>query len=199
MKRTIVVNLFGGPGTGKSTGATAVFSALKKDGIDAEYVSEFAKDKVWERNGKVFQCQMYVTGKQLFKISRCIGEVDVVITDSPVLMGVVYAQDDEPLKAAIVHEAKQFDNVNVFLKRVKPYNPNGRFQTEEEAKKLDGVIYDLLKKSGEGYFVATADDTGYKQVTRLIEQLLEEIKFEDDVDLGSAQEVPVRAALKKGE
>lgn len=48
MKNTLIVNLYGGPGTGKSTGAAYIFSKLKMDGIDAEYVTEFAKDKVWE-------------------------------------------------------------------------------------------------------------------------------------------------------
>ena len=43
-KTTIVVNLFPGPGTGKSTGAAYIFSKLKMAGVDAEYVSEFAKE-----------------------------------------------------------------------------------------------------------------------------------------------------------
>ena len=44
----LVVNLFGAPGAGKSTGAAYIFSQLKMAGINAELVTEFAKDKVWE-------------------------------------------------------------------------------------------------------------------------------------------------------
>lgn len=50
----IVVNLFGAPGAGKSTGAARIFSNLKMAGINAELVTEFAKDKVWEENKAVF-------------------------------------------------------------------------------------------------------------------------------------------------
>ena len=40
----IVVNLFGAPGAGKSTGAAYIFfSILKMNGINAELVTEFAK------------------------------------------------------------------------------------------------------------------------------------------------------------
>ena len=56
-KSTIVVNLFAGPGAGKSTGAAYIFSKLKMAGVDAEYVTEFAKDKTWEENQKVLNCQ----------------------------------------------------------------------------------------------------------------------------------------------
>ena len=44
----IVVNLFGVPSAGKSTGAAYIFSRLKMEGINAELITEFAKDKVWE-------------------------------------------------------------------------------------------------------------------------------------------------------
>lgn len=50
MKNTLIVNLFGAPGTGKSTGAAYIFSKLKMAGVDAEYVTEFAKDKVWDNS-----------------------------------------------------------------------------------------------------------------------------------------------------
>lgn len=50
----IVVNLFGAPGVGKSTGAARIFSNLKMAGINAELITEFAKDKVWEENKAVF-------------------------------------------------------------------------------------------------------------------------------------------------
>ena len=50
----LVVNLFGAPGAGKSTGAAYIFSKLKMSGINVELVTEFAKDKVWEESKAVF-------------------------------------------------------------------------------------------------------------------------------------------------
>ena len=46
MKHTIVVNLIGGPGSGKSTTAAGLFYNLKKLGINCEMALEYAKDKV---------------------------------------------------------------------------------------------------------------------------------------------------------
>ena len=50
----VVVNMFGVPGAGKSTGAAFVFAKLKMMGINAELISEFAKDKVWEESKAPF-------------------------------------------------------------------------------------------------------------------------------------------------
>ena len=89
----LVVNLFGAPGAGKSTGAAYIFSRLKLAGINAELVTEFAKDKVWEESKAVFQNQAYIFGKQYFRISRVQDKVDVVITDSPILLSPFYTDD----------------------------------------------------------------------------------------------------------
>ena len=45
---TMVVNCYAGPGAGKTTCAWEVASQLKKKGINTEYVSEYAKELVWE-------------------------------------------------------------------------------------------------------------------------------------------------------
>ena len=47
-KNTIVVNLFGGPGSGKSTFMANLFYHLKCRGVEVVMAPEFAKDSVWE-------------------------------------------------------------------------------------------------------------------------------------------------------
>ena len=145
----LVVNLYGAPGAGKSTGAAYIFSQLKMRGINAELVTEFTKDKVWEESKAVFQNQAYIFGKQYFRISRVQGKVDVVITDSPILLSPFYANDPvlgEEFDHLVTKVAKSFDSMNVFINRVKPYNPSGRFQTEAESDELSNVMRAFLGK-----------------------------------------------------
>ena len=89
----IVINLFGPPGSGKSTGAAEVFAALKKLGVNAELVTEFAKDKTWEHNATALGCQEYVFGKQSYRLARCRNDVDVIVTDNPLPLSLLYNQD----------------------------------------------------------------------------------------------------------
>jgi len=168
MKKSIVINLFAGPGAGKSTGATYIFSKLKMAGIDAEYVSEFAKDKVWEENERVFHNQFYITGKQAWKIARCNGKVDVIITDSPILLGAMYCDDNPELIPGIKYEFKKYSNLNFFIERVKGYNPNGRNQTLDEAKKIDKETLKFLDSCNESYAIIDGDQKGYDKAVNLI-------------------------------
>ena len=69
MKKTIIVNLFAGPGSGKSTSASGIFHNLKLAHINSEYVSEFAKDAVWGENFKVLENQIFVYGEQHNRIT----------------------------------------------------------------------------------------------------------------------------------
>lgn len=45
--KTLVVNLFGGAGAGKTTCAIIICAELKKKNINAEYVQEYAKELVY--------------------------------------------------------------------------------------------------------------------------------------------------------
>lgn len=169
-KKTLVVNLFAGPGAGKSTGAAYIFSKLKMKGLDCEYVSEFAKDKVWENNDEVFKSQFYITGKQVFKIKRCYGKVDIIVTDSPIAIGAQYLKEDEQkLGPAILEEFSKYNNLNLFINRVKPYNPNGRSQTLDEAVVIDNKTKKWLIDNNIHFEIIDGDECGYNEAVTIIE------------------------------
>lgn len=165
-EKTKVINLYGGPGTGKSTTAAGVFHLLKLAGVNCEYVQEYAKDKAWEHGNtgetpKVFLAQEYIFGKQHFRIRRCADDVSLLVTDSPLLQGLVYMPEDFELPSlrAVVKEAYAlYDNLDVFLSREKSYNPKGRLQTEEKAVELDSVIFDMLREHSNGFLQVLANE-----------------------------------------
>lgn len=151
----LVVNLFGAPGTGKSTGATYVFAMLKIYGINAELVTEAAKDMVWDGNTQALDNQIYIFGEQFNRIKRLDGKVDVVVTDSPTLLSCLYGKQDEPyrntLNQLIVDVSNSDNTINALIERVKPYNPIGRVQTEEESDDIAASIIQLLDDTGTSY------------------------------------------------
>jgi hypothetical protein len=171
----LLINLFGGPGAGKSTGAAYIFSQLKMAGVNAELVTEFAKDKVWEGNKEVFKNQAYIFGKQYFKISRCADKVDVIITDSPLLLSIVY--NDNPVLGDSFNETvknvfSSFNSMNYILSREKEYNPVGRNQTESEAKEVDVQVRAMLDQEKIPYEVVAGNELGYDYIVdRVLEQL----------------------------
>lgn len=167
----LVVNLFGSPGAGKSTGSAYLFSQLKMAGINAELVTEFAKDKVWEESKEVFNNQVYIFGKQYFRISRIKDKVDVIVTDSPILLSSFYNKDPllgKELDDLILKIFNSFCNFNVFIDRVKPYNPIGRFQTEEESDIVSTELQDFLNKRNVEYIHCNGDISGYNKLLKLI-------------------------------
>ena len=176
----ILINLYGGPGSGKSTGAAYIFSKLKMAGINAELITEFAKDKVWEESKEVFNNQAYVFGKQYFRISRCAKKVDVIVTDSPLLLSIIYNKDPvlgEDFNKVVKNVYHSFNNRNFFLNRVKSYNPIGRFQTEEQSNEISTSIFNLLKSNNIKFDVEEGNFDGYDNI---VNQILKEFFKEEN-------------------
>jgi hypothetical protein len=144
----LVVNFFGGPGCGKSTTAASLFSFLKMGELNVELVTEYAKDEVWNGNQYPLTFQPYVFGQQAWRIARLLNKVDIVVTDSPILLSTVYADEKLPqsFHDFVYWQHNQFNNLNFFLKRVKKFNPIGRHHSELESTELDAKIADKLKK-----------------------------------------------------
>ena len=163
MIKPIVVNLIAAPGTGKSTIAAGVFEELKWKGINAELITEFAKDKVWEENPAPFKdgSQLYLLGKQFYKMNRCRGGADVLITDSPIYLSSFYLRqckdpsvltDFEAFDRIVYNVADSFTNLNYFLNRKKKYNPKGRLQTEAESDAMAVALYDFFTTKKECWY-----------------------------------------------
>lgn len=142
-----VVNLFAGPGAGKSTTATGVFYTLKgKYNINCEYVSEYAKDLAWENNTTLIADQLHVTSNQNRGLERLRGKVDFAITDSPLLLSIHYSTNYflKSFENMVTELFNSYDNINFFINRKKEYNPIGRFQTLEQAIQADHDIKNLM-------------------------------------------------------
>jgi len=66
---TTVINLWGGPGTGKSTSAAHLFGMAKIAGVNAELVQEYVKSWAWEGRTIHSFDQLY------FSESRHVGNI----------------------------------------------------------------------------------------------------------------------------
>jgi len=150
---TTVIGLYGGPGTGKSTRAASLYAQLKEANVSCELVREYVKDWAWEGKKIGKYDQMYFLVQQFKRETILYNKVDYVITDSPFLLAGFYAKyylkQDFIAEAAFgMRRLAQEEGIifkDFFLTRHKDYNPNGRYETEEEAKDIDKAILSFLK------------------------------------------------------
>jgi adenylate kinase family enzyme len=171
MKNTIVINLFGGPGVGKSTLCASVFAKLKIMGIDCEMATEYAKDMVWEESYKKLENQIYIFGKQHARVHRLLGIVYVVITDSPLLNSIVYDKTNNvALKKLVISEFWKLNTLNFYIARKLDYEENGRVQTLKQAIDVDNAYLKLIKDNDIIYSEIEPGD-----VDTIIEKILTKI------------------------
>lgn len=144
-KGAIVINLYGGPGVGKSTNAAKVYAYLKEHGYNVELAAEYAKDLVWQESLHVLKNQIYIFGKQHHRLWRLKDKVDVIITDAPLLQGYVYGHDSDIFKSLILEEYNEFNNLNIILQRQHKFQQVGRYQNEIESIEIDNKIKSILE------------------------------------------------------
>lgn len=160
-RKTTILNFLGGPGCGKSTAAAHAYAHLKTLGVSCELVREFVKEQAWEGKELGPYAQLHVTGEQIRRETLLFGKTNIVVTDSPVLVGVEYARRYSPRHVAkgVLEAVKAFyrqaaseghEHIHVMLERDgarHPYRAEGRYQTEEEARRIDtglNVLLDVL-------------------------------------------------------
>jgi predicted ATP-dependent serine protease len=152
LNNPININLFAGPGVGKSTIAAELFSTLKRQHKKVELVTEYAKDITYRGDYNTLSDQLYLLGKQHNKLHRLLKhDLDIIVHDSPFVMGINYVMEDQHIpinlfKQMTLELFNSYRNINIILMR----NPNveyqqiGRNQTLEQAIELDNKITSFL-------------------------------------------------------
>jgi nicotinamide riboside kinase len=176
----IVVNLVSAPCAGKSTLASKLFYKLKTLGYSVEMIMEFAKELYYEDN-KLIESQIQVFSEQLRRQRRVQGKVDILITDSPLLLSIIYNREPNPyFEDMIAWEFKSFDNLVYFLERGDiPYQQAGRFQNESEARELDNKIIRLMETLSVPYTKVISKKAATTILSDIETKVKSKIKLED--------------------
>lgn len=177
MKDTIIVNLFGGPGCGKSTIAAGLFYELKCEGkYDCELVTEVAKDIIWDGNIELLKNQFFVFGNQYHRIWRLIGKVDIIICDSPFLLCHIYDNmKSSGLLMNVLENHKKLKNIDFFIDRLEiDFEENGRNYNFEESLKKDNEIKNMLDKYNIEYHVVNEENSSknVKEILNILKKIL---------------------------
>jgi nicotinamide riboside kinase len=172
------VNLFGGPGTGKSTTASGLFYIMKKSDYQVEYIQEYAKELTFGKDFTKLSDQLLVLGEQHHRMYRLNGQVDFLIHDSPFVMGLTYLQDGihlpkQTYSKLITELFASYDNLNIFLKRnieEHAYQEYGRNQNLDEAIIKDNEIQEMLSSYNIPYMVIEMGKNSVDDIFNLIKE-----------------------------
>lgn len=177
-RKTIVINIAGGPGTGKTTVAAELFGKLKEKGYEVENVSEFAKELVWEGRNEAFNDRLYMHGEQNHRLMQMNGKLDYIITDSPLFLTSVYnnyyLKDKFPksynnmIDMVTKETFKLYNNKVYLLQRNTGYKVVGRREDEKTASKIDKNLRKYLDSNKIKYKILSLDNA--------IEEILKDLK-----------------------
>jgi hypothetical protein len=179
MKKTKIVNLFAGPGAGKSTIASGLFHELKKRHIKCDAPYEFPKQLAWNESNKEIKDQLYVIANQHRGIVRSYGIVDYIILDSPLLLSLAYRDNytseypanlyGESFERMMLDIHNQYDNINIFLERPeKTHESEGRFHDEKMSFDLDKKIMSILKNNNINFIKIKVNEQTINSILGLV-------------------------------
>jgi hypothetical protein len=174
MSKPTVINLYGGPSSGKSTQGAGLFYRMKQSGYNVELVNEFAKEVVWEGNVPLLRDQLYVLAHQHRKLVRLANKVDYIITDSPVLLSIAYrGLYDGPMYSDLIDKLAlecydMYNNINFMLARPQDFQTTGRAQDYEQSLKIDSSIVSIFQQYNIQYRTLSVNHN-------TVDQMLQEI------------------------
>ena len=103
--------------------------------------------EVVSKASKVVENKIYLFGKQQFQLYTLKDEVEVIITDSPLLLNSIYDKTEcGNLKTLVLQEYHKYNNLLYYIERDTSvdYEEEGRYQDEIQAKEVDTKVENFL-------------------------------------------------------
>ena len=175
-----LINLFGGPGIGKSSIASGITYKLKKKHIRVNNPYEFPKLLAWDKNNEAIKDQLYVFANQHRGIAQSYGKVDYIVIDSPIMFSLIYKTYyntgypaefyGEHFNHMIVDLHKRYDNINILLERTDEgkHNDDERYQTLQESLEIDKLCKTILDENNIPYHIVKVGKNTVKDILKLL-------------------------------
>ena len=165
---TKIINLFGGPCSGKSTISSGLFYELKRRDISCDNPYEFPKQVAWEKNDSQINDQLFIFANQHRGIVRSYGKVDYIIVDSPILLSLAYKNGyesgypstlyNDTFDKMVLDVFNKYENINIFLDRPDNFQDEGRLQNHKESLDFDNKIKSIMDKTEISYRTLKVND-----------------------------------------
>ena len=176
-----LVNLFGGPGIGKSSIANGITYKLKKKHISCNNPYEFPKKLAWDHNIPAISDQLYVFANQHRGIAECYGKVDYIVIDSPILFSTIYHRYytkgyPAEMYGKVFHDMvidlhRRYGSINILLERgVTIHNDDERFQNYKQSVEIDTLCKNVLDETRTPYHTVKVGDDSVKDIMKIIKK-----------------------------
>lgn len=210
-KLPIVINGYGGPGAGKSTACLEITAALKKEGYNAEYVQEYAKELVYEKDMEMLdgspEHQYEILKEQTRRMDRLYDQVDFIVTDSPVMLNTIYNKQLTPEYESLVNELQgEYINYSFFMERdASNFEKEGRIHNLTESIEKDNEIKDMLQKNEIKYKTYNHENVNeivndaidfYEKINEGKSNEKEVVRDAENIQLTGAEAARFRMAMK---
>lgn len=210
-KEPIVINGYGGPGAGKSTACLEITAALKKEGYNAEYVQEYAKELVYEKDMEMLdgspEHQYEILKEQTRRMDRLYDQVDFIVTDSPVMLNTIYNKQLTAEYESLVNELQgEYINYSFFMERdASNFEKEGRIHNLTESIEKDNEIKDMLQKNEIKYKTYNHENVNeivndaidfYEKINEGKSNEKEVVRDAENIQLTGAEAARFRMAMK---
>lgn len=198
IKQALVVNVFGGPQSNKGNVSIQIVEALKRKGIKCEYVPKYVEDLEYSGNITLLdgteEHQRTILAEQKQRIDQLIGNNDIIVTDNPLLLNLVYANDHtEDFESVVSQQYNEYKNFAFFLDRSAG---NNSIEVTEKLKHIDLKVCEVLDKNNIRYGRYSQENMG--KVIFNISKVFYGMTHDQNVDQKKESIPEEKAENKKG-